>query len=151
MIPSPRKAPRAAPTGIARRATELRIPPDHLSARAARLLASTIGAGLRADVDTIEDLRLLVNEACGVLLECCVPGTRLDELVVTFEPAFDSVSVTVTRTGASLIDRPTSISAKILDTMSTDWELDGVTVRVHLDLRPDRVAGGPASEQYPSG
>ncbi|TVR22660.1 MAG: hypothetical protein EA389_13220 [Ilumatobacter sp.] len=86
-----------------------------------------------------------------MLLECCVPGTQLDELVVTFEPAFDSVSVTVTRTGASLVDRPTSISAKILDTMSTDWELDGVTVRVHLDLRPDRVAGGPAGEQYPSG
>lgn len=144
MNPSSGHRSRAGHNGVARHSTELRIPADQHSARAARLLASAIGTGVGADVNTIEDLRLLVNEACGLLLECSVPGTQLDELVVTFEPAPDGVTVTVTRPGSSLVDRPTSISEKILDTMSTDWQLDGATVRVRLDLPPGIDHESPA-------
>ena len=123
----------------------LEIPATHSHVRLARLAASGIGAQLDADVDKIEELRLLVDEACALLLECAVPGDEpLDRLRVTFRPSISSLALAVERSGARLVDRPSPISAAVLDAVSDHWSLDGASVRVVVAITDGAdVPNGP--------
>lgn len=114
---------------------ELVIPASHSHVRLARLAASGIGALTGADVDRIEELRLLVDEACALLLECSLPrGGGDDRLHVTFRPAAPLLEIVVERRGAALVDRPSPTSVAVLDAISAHWAVRGDTVVVVADL-----------------
>lgn len=113
------------------RDVELVIPACHRHVRLARLAASGIGASLDVDVERIEELRLLVDEACALLLECTVPDDESsDRLHVTFRPSRSTLEIVVERSGAQLVDRPSPTSVAVLDGISDHWSLDGATVSV---------------------
>jgi hypothetical protein len=131
-LPVPMDAPRPSASPVDD-VIEMAIPAKYPSLRLARLAASGIGAQHGADVRQIEEICLVVDEACATLLECAVPGReRPDRLVIRFEPAESVLSMTVTRTGAELVDRPSAISAALLDSICVSWELDGSTVTAVL-------------------
>ena len=117
---------------------EVVIPASHRLVRLARLVASGVGSGLGADVDRIEELRLLVDEACALLLECAVPRVgEEDRLHLGFRSSSTSVTLTVERPRATLADRPSPVTMAVLDSISDHWSLQGTTVTaiVTLDVR----------------
>lgn len=117
---------------------ELVIPAAFRHVRLARLTVSGIGSHLGADVDKIEELRLLVDEACALLLECAVPRDRdEDRLHVAFRASATTVTFTVERPSATLADRPSPVTVAVLDAISQHWSLRGTTVVVvaALDTR----------------
>lgn len=112
----------------------LRFPASISSIRLARLVGSGVGAQLGLDVVAIEDLRLVVDEACAITLECSVvdgADRPLDEagpdaaatLDLGISWTDDAVFVEVERPGAITGDVPSSISAAILDATATSWQL----------------------------
>ncbi|CAN5538032.1 hypothetical protein BH23ACT3_BH23ACT3_17810 [soil metagenome] len=126
------RVPVAADTGPAASAddvVELIIPAKYPNLRLARLAASGIGAQHGADVRQIDEICLVVDEACATLLECALPARQqADRLHIRFEPGESTLSMTVVRAGAELVDRPSAISVALLDSVCVSWKLDGSTV-----------------------
>lgn len=146
-----------------RAAVALSLPARFGRVRLARLVASGVGAEMGLDVVAIEDLRLVVDEACSVLLECCVtPGHRHhgDNLTVEFvrqtprpdgrhdqrrtgEPCHDQrrpgesrLGIRVQRDGAAIATAPSLVSIAVLDATCVAWRLHDVLARIDI-VMPD--------------
>ena len=116
---------------------DLVIPADHPHVRVARLTATGLGTLLGLDVDALDEMRLVVDEACSVLLECAEPAVdQLDRLAVTFRPADAAVHIRVERSHATVTARPSVISEAILDTLCDRWRLmSGPVVTADVAVR----------------
>jgi serine/threonine-protein kinase RsbW len=77
---------------------ELRIPAD--SAYVSMLRTATAGLAARLDftLDDIDDLRMAVDEACGLLLPQAIPGSELNAV---FALGADELRISVTATSAA--------------------------------------------------
>lgn len=114
---------------------DLVIPATYPYVRLARLTASALGAELGADVERVEELRLLTDEACALLLECALPEDASDDrLHLTFRGEGASLQVVVERPGATIVDQPSSVSAAVLDAISERWRFSGASVEVLVAL-----------------
>lgn len=121
----------AAPGRVA---VELVLPADVAHVRLARLVASGLGTEMALHVDRIEDLRLVVNEACGIALECCVSEREDDALALRFERNGAVLHVEVRRVRGEAVDDPSEISVAVLDEMTRSWSFDRVARMVALEF-----------------
>jgi hypothetical protein len=122
---------------------ELIIPAKYPSLRLARLAASGIGAQHGADVRQIDEICLVVDEACATLLECALPASlQDDQLHIRFEPGHSTLSIIVVRHGAELVDRPSAISVALMDSVCVSWTLDGSTVTAVVPAGAVATASG---------
>lgn len=129
----------------------LRFPATVSSIRLARLVGSGVGAQLGLDVVAIEDLRLVVDEACAIVLECSVvdgverplDGSAAEAAATTLDLAIawtdDAIIVDVERPGAITSDVPSSISAAILDATATSWQVHRPKAWVRVVMARDRT------------
>ncbi len=79
------------------------VPPDERYARVLRLMASAAGAAAGLAVDRLDDLKLAVDEAVGVLL---LEGRAPSTLTCGLAGTGGTLSVRVTGTGDSLTGWP---------------------------------------------
>jgi hypothetical protein len=133
---------RPARTGeVDRRSTAmvaLTFPADYASIRLARLVASGVGAELRLDVVSVENLRLVVDEACAILLECSVvvdvSDAHHDALDVAIGWTTTGITIEVSRPGAVTSDAPSSMSVAVLDALVASWTVDRRRAHVSIDM-----------------
>lgn len=104
------------------------IPDD---VRLVRLLASGVAAQAGFGIDEIEAVRLVIDEACVVLLDTCEPGSgsRRDELTVRVKRGSGRLWMCVARPMARATSDPAPLSTRVLDGLSSRWS-------VHLDDVP---------------
>jgi hypothetical protein len=101
---------------------ELSIPADHLHVRVARLTATGLGSLFGLNVNALDELRLVVGEACSVLLDCAAPSDdQPDRLAVTFRHTDTAIRIRVERPHADVVATPSEISEAILDTLCERW------------------------------
>jgi hypothetical protein len=113
----------------------LEIPATLASVRLARLVAGGVGAEAGLDVDSIEDLRLAVNEACAILLDGGGALDRIryaDMLQIRFDRPGPVLQVSVHRRAATLYTDPSSVSTAILDVTTDQWTFRRSPARVDL-------------------
>ncbi|APU14409.1 MULTISPECIES: ATP-binding protein [Actinoalloteichus] len=98
--------------------TEVRVAAD--ADRVAVLRGVIAGLAMRADfdLDTVDDLRLAVDEACSSLVRLATPGTRL---VARFQvaPSVLTVAVTVAAPEGATLRRDT-FGWQVLTTLATE-------------------------------
>lgn len=118
---------------------ELRVNATHDDVRLVRLLASGVASQAGFAIDEIEAARLVVDEACVILLDTCEPddlsAAAVDVLMVRCERVHGSLRVRVTRPMAQATSDPTSVSTRVLDGLASQWSvrLDDVpTVMVSM-------------------
>jgi serine/threonine-protein kinase RsbW len=70
----------------------VRLPADSAYLSVLRTAAAGLAARLDFNLDEIEDLRIAIDEACGLLLSQAIPGTGLE---CGFELGADQVTITV--------------------------------------------------------
>lgn len=102
----------------------LEIPAVMEHVRLVRLVASGVGAEMGFDIESIDDLRLAVNEACGVLLECSAKPVDADVVRIEFERQDHLLTVRVRRRAAIVAGPPSPVSAAVLDATARHWHLD---------------------------
>lgn len=110
------------------------IPARHAHVRLARLVASGLGVEMALDVDHVEDLRLVVNEACGIALECCRAAPETTVLTLEFDRRGSTLRLQVTRDGAEAIGDPSMISVAVLDEMASSWNFDRDRCAITVEL-----------------
>jgi serine/threonine-protein kinase RsbW len=116
---------------MAQARTELRIAAAPPYVRVARLTAAGVGAELGMSVDALDEMRLVVDEACAVLLECAVGSAdQADNLTVTFRPSGGTLRIRVERPYARIVREPSPMSAMILSALCRRWSLMGGPVLV---------------------
>jgi serine/threonine-protein kinase RsbW len=121
----------------------LDLPASFVHVRLARLVASGIGSSAGFDVEEIEDLRIAVDEACGILIEAGATG----RLAVRFDLLARAVHVDVsaTKTGGACGAAPHGLAAEILGAVTDAWEqIDGgdvCCVRLHKRARASHGEG----------
>jgi hypothetical protein len=103
---------------------DLVIPARPAHVRLARLVASGLGVEMALDVDHVEDLRLVVNEACGIALECCRAAPETTVLALEFDRRGSTLRLQVTRDGAEAFGDPSMMSVAVLDEMAKSWHFD---------------------------
>jgi serine/threonine-protein kinase RsbW len=111
------RVPRNAPISLA-------IPAAMEHVRLVRLVASGVGAEMGFDVESIDDLRLAVNEACGILLECSSAADGTDSLVVEFFGDTTTLQVRAQRPSAQFDGDASEVSVAVLDATSRSWRLE---------------------------
>jgi serine/threonine-protein kinase RsbW len=110
---------------------ELVIPADHPHVRVARLTATGLGSLLGFDVESLDEMRLVVDETCSVLLECSSPpADPPDRLAVTFRRAGSALRIRVERSHAEIVAAPSAVSRAILDALCDRWSLTNGAVMV---------------------
>jgi hypothetical protein len=102
----------------------LAIPAAMEHVRLVRLVASGVGAEIGFDVESIDDLRLAVNEACGILLECSTASDDTDSLLVEFSRDTDTLQVRAKRPSARFESDASDVSVAVLDATSRSWRLE---------------------------
>jgi serine/threonine-protein kinase RsbW len=101
---------------------ELVIPADHPHVRVARLTATGLGSLLGFDVESLDEMRLVIDEMCSVLLECSSPpADQPDRLAVVFRRAGPALRIRVERSHAEVVAAPSAISRAILDALCDRW------------------------------
>lgn len=83
----------------ARSAVQLTVPAHADSARLARLMAAAVAADVGFTLDETEDLRVAVSELVALLVE--EDHNAVDEVVLTYQRASDTVEVTGQRAAAT--------------------------------------------------
>jgi serine/threonine-protein kinase RsbW len=102
----------------------LEVPASYAHVRLARLVASGVGSAADFDVEEIEDLRIAVDEACGLLVEAGAVG----RLRVCFQTVDGSVLGRVSGLTSRSLDQDTArLATEILGSITTSWEhrIDG--------------------------
>lgn len=101
---------------------ELVIPADHPHVRVARLTATGLGSLMGFDVESLDEMRLVVDEMCSVLLECSSPpADQPDRLSVIFRRAGRALRIRVERSHAEVVAAPSAVSHAILDALCDRW------------------------------
>jgi serine/threonine-protein kinase RsbW len=123
---------------------ELSVPADVSSLHLARLTASGFASPLGASIDTVEQIRLAVDEACALLVESAADGARLH---LTYEVVDEAVVITVTASGPSAgLVTPHPVTAAVLASTADDYSVgvddDGRNV-IRLSKHLSPVASQP--------
>jgi hypothetical protein len=105
-------------------AVRVTVPPDERFARVLRIVASATGAAVGLAVDRLDELKLAIDEAVGLLLEGSAPA----ELSCTVDAAPAGVAVSVTGTGGAAaawppVDWDDSLGAMVLGGVTTELAL----------------------------
>jgi serine/threonine-protein kinase RsbW len=109
---------------------ELRVAARARMVATVRAMAAQLAGRADFDIDTIADLRLAVDEACGSLIEVAPPSATLE---CVFSVDADAMSVVV----GTVTEAPAS-----LDTSGFGWQLlRALTDRVELESHPDGHPG----------
>jgi len=117
---------------------ELTLPMRPRSAVTARLVAATLGAECGFDVDAIDDLRLAVDEAVGVVVDRA-PHPDTARVAVQFDPSEVALTVRVSATDAAplVADGLDPLATRIIGAMVDHFDVvDGALVLVK-QLRRD--------------
>ena len=97
---------------------DLTVPATSEHLRVLRLVAASLAAGLGLDIDQLDDLRIAVDELCGLLMEHAPEGARL-RLTLWGEKG------RLVAQGSLLQDAPAAIidpvSRLILDGLDVEW------------------------------
>lgn len=121
----------------------LAVPATTAYVGVARSLAAGIATRLDLDLDHVEDLRLAVSEACGVLLPDAAPGAVLD-LVVHVAGAGLAVELATTTSGDPAPPGPDSFAWTVLSALTDGVVADRVdgrtSIRLEFATGPDLVA-----------
>lgn len=124
---------------LAGRAVELRVAANLENLALIRTIVGVIGAAEDLDIDTVEDLRLAVDEMCTHLIRAAVPHANL---VVTVDPDSDAFVVEAsTVCGTGDVVAPGSFGWHVLtslvdDVRAVDLTIDGREFRgIRLALR----------------
>lgn len=132
---------------------ELRVDASHDDVRLVRLLTSGVATQAGFTIDEIEAARLVVDEACVILLDICQTNSMFgansdagldddagsttpthdatrqsgDVLVVRCERARGELRVTVSRPTSHATSNPMPVSTRVLDGLASRWSvrLDG--------------------------
>jgi hypothetical protein len=123
-----------------------------------RLVTGGVGAAADMSVDCLEDLRLVVDEACALLLETYSRPDSDDpgRLSLTFDTDVDRgvIEVRVERSGVVPAGQPSEVTTMVLDSLTSTWSTsyDGSTAAVRLRLPlldSDDPAQRPAGDASP--
>lgn len=100
---------------------ELSVPADVRSLHLARLTASGFASPLGASIDTVEQIRLAVDEACALLVESAADDARLH---LTYEAVEGSVVITVAVSGPSAgVVAPHPVTAAVLSSTADEYSV----------------------------
>lgn len=113
----------------------MRVPARAGFVSTVRLAAASLGALCELTVDDVDDLRLIVDEACSVVLAVASPGADL-RVGFELEPGCLGVQASVDTDGAVAIDR-SGLAWTVLQALasSVDVSSDAATVSVRVSKR----------------
>ncbi len=121
---------------------ELALEYSHV--RIARLVASGVGNAAGFDIDELEDLRIAVDEACGLVIE----GGAQGRLQLSFETSSTDVTVSISARSDPQNNVPVArlapgagLSSEILSAVVDNWEELRDDGRHQVVLRKRRTAG----------
>ena len=116
---------------------ELRVPARPGFVSAIRLTAASLGAMCELTVDDIEDVRLLVDEACSVLLPLARPDADLQIQFAVQAGCLQVETFVVSDDGADL-DR-TGFAWTVLQALATSVDTSSADGRVSVRLTKRRA------------
>lgn len=108
----------------------LELPADPRFLLVARSVVAGVAAGLELPYDAVDDVRLAVNEAIGILLTVSGPGSRI---VLQLRPDHDAFRARISTDTAETSHGPWPLEET--------RELDGLAWRIVTHLVDDAVAG----------
>jgi hypothetical protein len=128
-----------APEGRRADRLELRVPTTATQLPAVRAMAGDLAMRMDYDLDAVEDLRLAVDEACGLLLEAFTaarPGS-IDRLTVRFacDAARDEIVVDAWRDDVIAAGPASDVTTMVLDALTAWWALQVSDTRASVGLR----------------
>jgi hypothetical protein len=104
-----------------------------------RVVAATYGSHADMTVDFVEDLRLAVDEACGLLLEAFTAARpdSIDRLTVRFacDAARDEIVVDAWRDDVIAAGPASDVTTMVLDALTAWWALEVSDTRASVGLR----------------
>lgn len=122
-------------------AIRLVIPAAARYVRVARLAAGGVAADLGFDIESIEDLRVAIDEACTLLLEGCGDAGTEVEVELTYKMDGDTLVIegrSPCRPGAPVEVHP--IARELLDLTSDQYEVGSDDGGRHFRLTKRRRA-----------
>ncbi len=111
----------------------LAVPATTAYVGVARSLTAGIATRLDLDLDHVEDLRLAVSEACGVLLPDAAPGAMLD-LVVHVTDAGLAIEMSTVTSGDPAPPGPDSFAWTVLSALTDGVVADRTDGRTSIRL-----------------
>jgi serine/threonine-protein kinase RsbW len=118
---------------------QLSLPATSSHLRLARVMAAGVASLGQLDYDSVEDLRIAVDELCTLLVQGAAPGGRID---LVYRLAGDHLEVearTASRAGAVAPAVP-SLTGQILSAVADGYELWAADGHIGFTLRSARWA-----------
>ncbi len=128
--------PHSGESGNVLQGVELRMAANPTQLSIVRAVAADMAMRQDFDLDSIEDLKLAVDEACSTLIEMAVPETVLSCQFVVVDGAVQ-VSTKATSEGSAPPDRDSfgwRVLSALVDSVSTWVAPDDDRFVVHIDL-----------------
>lgn len=113
----------------------LTVPAERRYLRMVRLLSSSAAADLGFDIDAIEDLRVLVDEACAALIAVAAPGAAID---IAIEQDGESVQLSGSCRSDGAPPQLHPVAAEIVNMLADEVELQEDEGTARFALRKAR-------------
>lgn len=110
-------------------AVELTVPAHSEHLRVLRLVTSSVAASLELDIDQLDDLRIAIDELCGLLIEHAAEGARLSLSLVGRAHCLQADGSIV---GGGMGAEVDPISQLILDGLDVQWDSGEKEATFHL-------------------
>jgi hypothetical protein len=108
----------------------LRVPSSARWIRLARLVVTGVANSAGFGADALEDARVAIDEACGILVERCPPSG----LHITFRQANGSIEVDVACRAPLDCSPPAGLALEVLGAVTTSWDMHRQGDRLVLHL-----------------
>jgi serine/threonine-protein kinase RsbW len=102
----------------------LTFPPDARYVRVVRLTTSGLASLCGFDLDSIEDLKVAVDEVCSTLIELAGDGEVKVSMAITSPPGLKVEGSVDVRDGGALDEVRADLSQRILDVMADDHSFE---------------------------